>query len=57
MGKIEPYGDWLKKEGVPMIDGVYVPDMRVSELSDWPRKGVKGAIAYLDGDDVINGRA
>jgi mannose-6-phosphate isomerase-like protein (cupin superfamily) len=51
MKKIDPYDDWLKNEGVPIIDGVYIRDMRAAELGEWPRKGVKGAIAYLDGDD------
>ncbi len=51
MKKVDPYDDWLKNEGVPIIDGVYIPDMRAAELGDWPRKGVKGAVAYLDGDD------
>jgi len=36
---------------VTLVGGVYVRDLRSAELGDWPRKGVKGAAVYLDGDD------
>ena len=40
-----------EREGVKVISGVYVRNLRTAEVGDWPRKGVKGAIVYLDGDD------
>src|SRR4051812_15512513 len=49
--RTDPYMEWQKREGVPILSGVYVRNLRTAELGDWPRKGVKGAIVYLDGDD------
>jgi len=49
--KIDPYIEWRNKEGATLLGGVYVRDLRAVKLGDWPRKGVKGAIVYLDGDD------
>jgi quercetin dioxygenase-like cupin family protein len=49
--RIDPYEDWREKEGVPLVGGVYIRDMKKIEVGDWPRKGVKGALCYMDGDD------
>ena len=49
--RIDPYEEWRNREGVPLVGGIYIRNMRQVELGDWPRKGAKGAIAYLDGDD------
>lgn len=49
--RIDAYAEWRMKEEVPLVGGVYLRDMRRVELGDWPRKGVKGALCYLDGDD------
>ncbi len=49
--RIDPYREWQKREGVPIIGGVYIRDMRTVEVGDWPRKGVRGAVCYLDGDN------
>jgi quercetin dioxygenase-like cupin family protein len=49
--RIDPYQDWRKKEGVPLVGGIYLRDMKTVEVGDWPRKGVKGALCYMDGDD------
>lgn len=50
--RIDPYAEWQQREGVPVLKDVYVRDMRAVEVGDWPRKGVKGAICYLHGDDA-----
>lgn len=52
--RIDPYAEWRAKEGVPLAGGVYFPDMRKIEVGPWARKGVKGALCYLDGDDGID---
>src|SRR6266511_4092596 len=52
LDRIDPYGEWQKKEGVPVLKDVYVRDMQSVAVGDWPRKGVKGAICYLHGDDA-----
>ncbi len=51
MDRVDCYADWQKKEGAPIVGGVYIRDMLHLELGDWPRKGVNGAIGYLDGDE------
>ena len=49
--RIDPYAEWRQKEEVPLVGGIYIRDMKSVEVGDWPRKGVKGALMYLDGDD------
>jgi mannose-6-phosphate isomerase-like protein (cupin superfamily) len=49
--RIDPYREWQRREGVHVNGGVYVRDMKTVEVDDWPRKGVKGAVCYLDGDN------
>jgi quercetin dioxygenase-like cupin family protein len=49
--RIDPYQDWRQREEVPLVGGIYIKDMKQVEVGDWPRKGVKGALLYLDGDD------
>jgi mannose-6-phosphate isomerase-like protein (cupin superfamily) len=51
--RIDKYEEWRKREGVPLVGGVYIKDMKAVEVGPWPRKGdgVKGALCYLDGDD------
>jgi quercetin dioxygenase-like cupin family protein len=51
--RIDCYEEWRKREGVPLIGGVYIKDMKAVEVGPWPRKGdgVSGALCYLDGDD------
>ena len=51
--RIDAYEEWRKREGVPLVGGVYLKDINSVEVAPWPRKGdgVKGALCYLDGDD------
>src|SRR6266581_5233610 len=51
--RIDMYQEWRKREGAPLVGGVYIKDMKAVEVGPWPRKGdgVKGALCYLDGDD------
>jgi hypothetical protein len=51
--RIDMYQEWRKREGAPLVGGVYIKDMKAVEVGLWPRKGdgVKGALCYLDGDD------
>ena len=51
MERIDPYVEWRKCEGTTLGSGVYIEDMREVPVSPWPRKGVNGALYYLDGDD------
>jgi quercetin dioxygenase-like cupin family protein len=45
---IDAYLDWIAKEGLPVGTGLAI-DMFELETADWPRLGVKGAVAHLDG--------
>jgi quercetin dioxygenase-like cupin family protein len=51
--RLDRYQEWRKREGAPLVGGVYIKDMKAVEVGPWPRKGdgVKGALCYLDGDD------
>jgi quercetin dioxygenase-like cupin family protein len=49
--RIDPYEEWRQQEEVPLVGGIYLRDMKTVELGPWPRKGVNGALCYLDGDD------
>ena len=51
--RVDVYEEWRKREGVPLVGGVYIKDMKAVEVGPWPRKGdgVNGALCYLDGDD------
>lgn len=49
--KVDPYEVWRQKEDVVKVGGIYLPDVKKVEVSDWPRFGVKGALCYMDGDD------
>src|ERR1700689_2632171 len=45
---IDPYLDWLKGEGIPVIEdySVYLFDVKTAP---WPRYGVNGAAVHLKG--------
>ena len=45
---IDAYMDWVRGEGIPIVDGVAV-DLMTIETGDWPRYGVLGAAVHLDG--------
>ena len=51
--RVDAYQEWRRREGVPLVGGVYIKDMKAVEVGPWPRKGdgVNGALCYLDGDD------
>jgi quercetin dioxygenase-like cupin family protein len=53
LARVDMYQEWRKREGVPLVGGVYIKDMKAVEVGPWPRKGdgVNGALCYLDGDD------
>jgi quercetin dioxygenase-like cupin family protein len=45
---VDPYLDWVKKEGLPVAED-YGIDLFKVETADWPRYGVKGAAVHLKG--------
>jgi quercetin dioxygenase-like cupin family protein len=49
--RIDSYEEWRQREGVGLVGGIYIRNMNDVDVSPWPRKGVKGALIYLDGDN------
>jgi mannose-6-phosphate isomerase-like protein (cupin superfamily) len=49
--RIDCYEEWRQREGAKLVGGIYIRNMKEVPVSPWPRKGVNGAIIYLDGDD------
>jgi quercetin dioxygenase-like cupin family protein len=45
---VDPYLDWVKKEGLPVAED-YAIDLFSVQTADWPRYGVKGGAAHLKG--------
>lgn len=50
-----PYYRWIRSEGIPIVEGSFVPDVRTLELGDWKRKGGKGAYLSFSDQLVANG--
>ncbi len=51
MERSDPYEEWQRGEGAPIVGGIYLQDLYNLEVGPWARKGCSGAICYLDGDD------
>jgi oxalate decarboxylase/phosphoglucose isomerase-like protein (cupin superfamily) len=43
------YKDWQQSEGVPVLTGFYIEDLKTVELAPWPRKGGSGLFVNLEG--------
>lgn len=50
-----PYLEFIESEGIPIVKGIGVHNVRELDLGDWARMGAKGAFLYLDGNDGIKG--
>ncbi len=48
------YDIWLEEEGIPVIKGFHIPDLKDVEVAPWKRKGGKGAFITLDGTGGVN---
>ncbi len=46
--KATPYTDWIEKEGLDIIDAMYVVNLHTVELKPWARRGGRGV--YLNHD-------
>ena len=46
------YDLFLKNEGVPVLRGIWVENLRAAPLAAWKRKGGRGAYINLDGSGV-----
>jgi mannose-6-phosphate isomerase-like protein (cupin superfamily) len=45
---LDPYADWVAREGIPVAEGVAL-DLFAVQTAHWPRLGVKGAITRFPG--------
>jgi quercetin dioxygenase-like cupin family protein len=43
------YKEWQKSEGVPVLTGFYIEDLKTVELGPWPSKGGRGLFINLEG--------
>ena len=50
-----PYHQWMKAEGIPIVEGHGVEDVRDIELVRWPRTGGKGSFIHLYGMGKLGG--
>ena len=48
------YQVWQEAEGIPVIRGFYVEDLRTVEVKPWARKGDKGVFIELEGTGGTN---
>ena len=48
------YDRWLEAEGIPVIEGLYLQDVRSVDVGDWARRGCRGAVARLRGSEDVN---
>lgn len=46
------YERWQEREGIPVIGGYYVQDLRTAPLEPWTRKGGRGAFINLEGAEL-----
>lgn len=49
------YAQWMKREGLPVVEGYGVGDVRQVDLGPWPRLGGRGAFIQLYGMEGVTG--
>ena len=47
MDKYSPYKKWIESEGVPIIGGAFVRDVRTEKLEYWKRKGLQRSYLHF----------
>ena len=52
--KLTSYEKWLEAEGLPVIRGFHIDDLKRVELAPWKRKGGLGAYVNLEGTGGTN---
>ncbi|HEX9144996.1 MAG TPA: cupin domain-containing protein, partial [Candidatus Binatia bacterium] len=52
--KYSPYKKWIESEGVPIIGGAFVRDVRTEKLDYWKRKDCYGAICTFSDQMVAD---
>jgi mannose-6-phosphate isomerase-like protein (cupin superfamily) len=49
-----PYTRWVASEGLDIIAGHYIPDLRTVELKPWPRRGGRGVFINHEASQTSN---
>jgi quercetin dioxygenase-like cupin family protein len=52
--RVNPYNEFLRGEGIPVVRGFAIQDLKTLEVSDWARKGGRGAYINLEGTGGTN---
>lgn len=52
--KETPYTRWVASEGLDIIDGIHVPDLRAVELKKWERRNARGVFINHDASRTSN---
>jgi quercetin dioxygenase-like cupin family protein len=52
--RVNPYHDYQRGEGVPVVRGFHIADLNALELAPWARKGGRGCFVNLDGTGGTN---
>lgn len=53
--RVDPYGDWIKRQNLPIYTGHFVEDLNTMELAPWALTGGRGAIIDLIGSERSTG--
>jgi len=53
--EVTPYERWMEAEGIPVVKGYSVEDLRTVPLAPWPRKRGSGAFVNLEGSEQAAG--
>ncbi len=48
------YKEWLKREGIPVLETFYIKDVKTENLAPWKRKGGSGVFLNLIGTEDTN---
>lgn len=51
---LSPYREWVRAEGLPLIETNYVRSLHTIELADWRRKQARGVVLNHDGSRWSN---
>jgi quercetin dioxygenase-like cupin family protein len=52
--RVNAYHEYQRGEGIPVVRGFAIEDLRTLELAPWARKGGRGAFINLDGAQGVN---
>lgn len=48
------YRQWVEREGIPLVQGHYIPDLKTVAVQPWQRRGAQGVFINHDASDTSN---